>query len=101
MFYGDSQRDRPAALGVLTYELLADLTLKRNYQNFRHVLKPYIYYQGITHPTISPNTPYIFSIDDGFNRLNLIRSGIRNLFYFKKTPLFEPNIIADLYAYSF
>ncbi|MDN3508657.1 MAG: hypothetical protein P0S93_01285 [Candidatus Neptunochlamydia sp.] len=101
VFYGDSQKGRPAALGVLTYELLADLTLKRNYQTFRHVLKPYIYYQGMTHPTISPNTPYIFSIDDGFNRLNLIRSGIRNLFYFKKTPLFEPNIIAELYAYSF
>ncbi|MEM8727571.1 MAG: hypothetical protein AAGE99_02505 [Chlamydiota bacterium] len=101
LFYGDSRKDRPVALGVLTYELVADLTLKRNDRTFRHLLKPYIRYRGMTYPTISPDTPYIFSIDDGLNRLNAIRFGIRNLFYFKKTPLFEPNIIADLYAYGF
>jgi len=101
VFYGDSQRDRPAALGVLSYELLFNLTLKKKFQSFRHVLQPYINYEGVTHPTISPNTPYIFSIQDGFNRLNVIKSGVRNLFYYKSSPLFEPNIIADLYIYSF
>ncbi|MCB1107028.1 MAG: hypothetical protein KDK76_02910 [Chlamydiia bacterium] len=101
VFYGNSQQDRPAALGALIYELLLDLTLKRNYKTFRHTLQPYINYEGMSHPTISPSTPYIFSIQDGFNRLNVIKSGIRNLFYNKKTPLFEPNIIADLYTYAF
>lgn len=101
VFYGDSQKESPAALGVLKYELLADLTLKKNQAAFHHVLKPYIHYQGMTYPTIDPTTPYIFSIDDGFNRLSVIRCGIRNLFYLKKTPLFEPNIIADVYAYHF
>lgn len=101
IFYGDSQRAHPAALGVLTYELLSHLTLKRNYQTVRHVFEPYLNYQGITHPTISPNTPYIFSIQDGFNRLNLIRLGTRNLFYFKNFPLFEPNIIIDLFTFNF
>ncbi len=101
VFYSDSQKDRPAALGVLIYQLLFDLTLKRNYQTVRHVLKPYIYYNGMTHPTISPNTPFTFSIQDGFNRLNVIQSGVRNLFFFKKTPLFDPNITVDLHAYAF
>ncbi|MCP5506192.1 MAG: LPS-assembly protein LptD [Chlamydiales bacterium] len=101
VFYGDSQQDKPAALGVFSYQLLADLTLKKNYPSFRHVLKPYLHYRGMTHPTISPNTPYIFNIQDGFNRLNVIQSGVRNLFYFKDKPLFEPNIIADLSAFTF
>lgn len=101
VFYGDSQRDKPAALGILVYQLLFDLTLKRNFETVRHTLQPYINYEGMTHPTISPDTPYIFSIHDGFNRLNVIKSGIRNLFYMKNSPLFEPNIIADLYIYSF
>ena len=101
VFYGDSQQNKPAALGVLYYHLLADLTLKKNAPSYRHVLKPYIHYQGMAHPSISPNTPYIFSIHDGFNRLNLIKSGVRNLVYFKSKPLFEPNLIADLYTYTF
>lgn len=101
VFYGDSQQEKPAALGVLSYQLIADLTLKKNYHSFRHVLKPYLHYRGMTHPTISPNTPYIFSIQDGFNRLNVIQSGVRNLFYFKNKLLFEPNIIADLSSFIF
>lgn len=101
VFYGDSQRDKPAAVGALLYQILFDLTLKRNYQKMRHVLQPYIHYEGMAHPTISPNTPYIFSIQDGYNRLNVIKSGVRNLFYMKESPLFEPNIIADLFIFSF
>ena len=101
VFYGDSQRDKPAAVGVLFYQLLFDLTLKRHYPTLRHILQPYIHYEGMTHPTISPNTPYIFSIQDGFNRLNVIKSGVRNLFYLKSSPLFEPNVIADLFIFSF
>ncbi|WP_194847550.1 hypothetical protein [Candidatus Neptunochlamydia vexilliferae] len=101
VFYSDSQKDRTAALGVLTYQLLLDLTLKKHYQTVRHVLKPYVYYNGMTHPTISPTTPYIFSTQDGFNRFNIIQSGVRNLFFSKKHPLFDPNIVVDLHAYAF
>ena len=101
IFYGDSHHDHPVGQAVLNYQLSLDLTLKRHYHSLRHVLQPYATYQGLTHPTISPDTPYIFSIQDGFNRLNLLKTGVRNLFFFKKAPLFEPNIIADLYAYSF
>ncbi|NGX50213.1 MAG: LPS-assembly protein LptD [Chlamydiae bacterium] len=101
IFYGDSQLDHPVGQAVLTYQLLLDLMLKRNYPRACHHLQPYAVYQGLTHPTTSPDSPYIFSIQDGFNRLNLLKTGVRNLFYFKSAPLFEPNIIADLYAYSF
>lgn len=101
VFYNDSQKSRSAALGVLHYKLLTQLTLRRNYPSFRHVLQPYANYQGLSHPTISPDTPYIFSIEDGFNRLNLVKAGVKNLFYSKETPLFDPNFTADLFAFAF
>ena len=101
IFYSDSQKDHPVGQAVVNYQLLLDLTLKRHYPKMRHVLQPYAAYQGLTYPTASPDSPYIFSLQDGFNRLNLLKTGIRNLFYTKNSPLFEPNILIDLYAYSF
>jgi hypothetical protein len=101
VLYGDTRENKPAALGVALYQLLFDLTLKKRFETFRHVLKPYIHYEGMTHPSISPNTPYIFGIEDGFNRLNVIKSGVRNLIFYDHSPLFDPNIIADLYVYGF
>jgi len=100
IFYGDSTRHRPVGQLVLRHQLLADITLRRHFKTFCHVLQPYATCHGFTRPTSSPDTPYIFNIEDGFNRLNLLKTGIRNLFYLKKYPLFEPNIIADLYAYT-
>ena len=101
IFYGDSQDRRPASQAAFHYQALMNLKLQRSYQTLRHVIQPYIAYHGITRPTLSPDTPYIFSIQDGFNQLNQLRTGLRTLLYFRQSPLFEPNIIADIYAYSF
>lgn len=101
IFYNKTRRGGSAFQGVLNYEAFLDLTLRKHYPTYQHVLKPYIHYKGLTHPTLSPDTPYIFSLYDGYNRLYQLRSGVRNLFYSKKYPLFEPNFIADVYLYAF
>jgi len=101
IFYSDSRHNHPVSQVVLNYQLSCDCTFKRLYQTFCHLMQPYAFFQGITPPTIDPDTPYIFSIQDGLNRINLLKTGMRNLFYFNKSVLFEPNIIADIYAYSF
>ena len=102
VFYGaTTEKNHPALLTICTYQLLTDLTLKRRYQAGLHVLAPYLHYQGMRGPKPHSPTPYLFSIEDGFHRLNLIKFGIRNLFYLKKFSLFEPNILADFSLYSF
>ncbi|WP_420420899.1 hypothetical protein [Simkania sp.] len=101
IFYNESRDGGAVGQAVLNYEMFIDLTLRRHYQTLRHVLQPYIHYKGLTHPTISPDRPYIFDIDDGFNRLYQLQTGVRNYFYLKKFPLFEPNFIADIYLYAF
>jgi len=100
IFYGNSNRHYPLGQLVLRYQLRADMTIRRRFKTLCHVLQPYATYHGLTRPTSSPDTTYIFNIEDGFNQLNLIKTGIRTLFYLKKYPLFEPNIIAELYAYT-
>lgn len=101
IFYNRSREDHALYQAVLNYEVFLDLTLKKQTDTLRHVMQPYIHYKGLTFPTASPDSPYIFDIQDGFNRLYQLRSGVRNLFYLKKYPLFEPNFIADIYLYSF
>ncbi|MCB1085174.1 MAG: hypothetical protein KDK60_03640, partial [Chlamydiia bacterium] len=101
VFYSDSQQSRAEFLGVLTYGARLEGTMQREFKTLRHIFIPYIRYEGMTHPTISPDTPYVFSIQDGFNRLNLVQPGVRNLFFLRGSSLYHPNIIFDLSAYSF
>jgi len=101
IFYNQSRDGGTASQAILNYEMFIDLSLRRHYQTLHHVVQPYIHYKGLTHPTISPDTPYIFDINDGYNRLYQLRSGVRNSIYLKKYPLFEPNFVADVYLYAF
>lgn len=102
IFYNKSQNGGESIGQIaLKDELFLNLTLRRHYLSFCHIIEPYIHYKGLTQPTVSPDTPYIFGIDDGLNRLCQLQSGIRHLFYLKKYPLFEPNFIVDFYLYAF
>ena len=101
IFYNKTQKKHPAFQALLKTDLFLDTSLKRNYPIFRNVIQPYIHYNGIIHPTLLPDTPFIFSIHDGYNRLSQLKTGIRSLFYSKEHPLFTPNFIIDLHAYSF
>jgi hypothetical protein len=102
IFYNRS-REKGGAIGqaVFKYELSTTLQLIRPYKTLTHYLVPYANYKGASHPTVSPDTPYIFDIEDGFNHLSQLKVGARNLFYLKRAPLFEPNFLADLYFYAF
>ncbi|MBI3211476.1 MAG: hypothetical protein HYZ47_02175 [Simkania negevensis] len=101
IFYNKSQKNASEFQGILRYEFLLNTHLSKNYPKVRHLCEPYIHYQGIFHPTLSPDTPYIFDMRDGYNRLNLLKVGVKNDYYFWSTPLFRPNFSADLYAYTF
>lgn len=56
----------------------------RRYQNWKHVVQPYLNYQYYTYPNTGPNDHFIFDINDGWYRLNMLKFGVENSFYFKE-----------------
>lgn len=101
IFYSDSQKNRAISQAVFNYDLFSKLSLERSFKTVRHIASPYIHFSGLSSPTESPGSPYIFNLNDGFNHLDVLKVGIRNYFYIKNSLLFEPNFVIDLYAYAF
>lgn len=88
------------ALGKFSCNLNADLW--RYYENYKHVITPYIQYDYFTAPTVSPGSHYIFDIEDGWYRLDMMQFGLSQSLYSKQANgLITRPIFADLYANAF
>lgn len=103
IFYSNGPRGEDArwlVFGVFGAELTAPFY--RFYRSQKHVMEPYVSYHYYTSPTVSPKHHYIFDIDDGWVRLNIMRFGTRNSLYKK---ICDGNVsrylFLDLYAYAF
>jgi hypothetical protein len=99
IFYGNSPESEPKWLGLLAYGATLNARAIGQYGEAKHQIEPYAEYIGLTKPTVTPDDHYIFSIADGYDKLNQIRGGVRNL-YFQK-PGSEATFLADLYVNSF
>ncbi|MBA3958587.1 MAG: hypothetical protein H0X51_09395 [Parachlamydiaceae bacterium] len=72
------------------------------YGNNKHVIVPYADYQYYTFPTTSPNDHYIFDIEDGWYRLDMLRFGATQSFYFKDAcSCMRRLVFVDLWANAF
>ncbi len=69
------------SLGIFSFE--AKTRFHKFYENFKHVMAPFARYEYYTSPTSSPKDHYIFDIDDGWYRLNMLRFGLNQNFYHK------------------
>lgn len=88
------------ALGKLGCTLNMDFW--RHYGNFKHVMTPYVKYDYYTSPTVSPNSHYIFDIEDGWSRLDMMRFGMTQSLYRKiSNGCVMRQIYADVYANAF
>ncbi len=102
IFYTKTQTSNaPSGQAVLEYECLADFKLRKHYGFGEHTLIPYAHYRGLTSPTLALDHPYIFSIRDGYDRLNLVRFGLKQLVYLSHSSCFPSNFTFDLYGYAF
>lgn len=99
IFYGSSPQMDSKCLGVISLGGEAKTQLYKCYGNFKHIAEPYIRYQYIPAPTISPNSHFIFDIQDGWHSLHTLRFGARNLLYLN-CPLIR-NMTTDVYSYAF
>lgn len=98
IFYDQSPIKGSTTLATLFYDLTAKTNMYKHYPCHKHMIEPYLSFNGILKPTKSPDDHYIFSLQDGLNELNQLKFGIKNLIYFKNTcSLFT----SDLYAYNF
>lgn len=101
IFYNNGPHRSSIGQGVLTYGCEANTRLYRSYDCFKHMAEPYALYQGISQPLAGINDHFIFNIDDGYARVNLIRAGVRNsLFFYDRSP-FVPLFTGDVFTYLF
>jgi hypothetical protein len=100
VYYQNSPDSNPVGQFILNYGLDISCFLTGKYPKGIHVLQPYANYKGITTPTADPSEVYIFSIHDGFFRINQLRAGFKNLFFTSSQPVL-PKLTLDIYAYGF
>lgn len=84
IYYGSNPHadDHWVTLGILSLE--TNTQLRRRYERLNHVLKPFIKYNYYTMPGVRPNKHYIFDIEDGWYRLNMLTFGIDQSFYYHR-----------------
>ncbi len=101
IFYNNNPENSPKGQAVFSYGLDVRTPLYKPYKGFSHYFEPYTSFKGLSSPTASISDHFIFDLSDGLNRINQLKVGVQQRFYFKDSPLFCPNIYLDLYAYSF
>lgn len=101
IFYNKSPLKSSKEQALFLYGTNLSTNFYKDYTRHKHIVEPYIQYQGITEPTERVDTYYVFSIEDGVNKLNLIKTGIRNQFYSLKHIRAYPTFETNLYANTF
>jgi hypothetical protein len=102
IYYGNVPREnhRWLTLGVVNFE--ANMPFFRLYKQSKHVITPYVSYEGYTYPTSPPPDHFIFDITDGWYRFNMVTFGMRQYWYYKGFEgLMERSLSVDLYAHNF
>lgn len=99
--YSDSPKSDAKLLYTFSYDLNIKTNLKRYFKKHKHIITPYVNYEGLTEPNVSLDHNYIFSINDGYHRLNMVKVGILNEVFSLNEKLFLPRCSIDLFANSF
>ena len=101
IFYTNNPYHEAIGQGMFTYGGELSTQLSKNYPSLKHVVEPYVSYEGLTRPLASNNNHFIFNLEDGYATLNQIRLGLNQSLYSVKNPSFLPNFSWDIYTYGF
>lgn len=101
IFYSNSPSHQSKMLAFLQYGVNVEAQGSRLFKEHRHVIQPYASFTGLSRPSVLPDDHYIFSINDGYNQINQIQAGVRNLLFYSRQLGGEPFFSADLYANAF
>ncbi len=101
IFYGTTPSHQSKCLGVLGYGAKAHLQGSREIGRYKHIIEPYLEYNALSRPTVSPSDHYIFSIQDGYQKIQQIEVGARTLLFSNRRKGKEASFTARLYANAF
>ncbi|MCI0382092.1 MAG: hypothetical protein L0207_03455 [Chlamydiae bacterium] len=101
IFYSNNPNRSSIGQLVLNYGANLSMRLTKQFSNCKHLVQPYIQYFGLSRPQAPVDDYFVFDIDDGFDRLDQVRVGVRNALYIPKNPIFLPRLESDLYLYGF
>ncbi len=99
IFYSKKpNEDTSDGLGSIFYKALLNTQFFRTYSRHVHTIEPFINFYGQTSPTSRTDEHYIFSINDGFHRENILQFGLKNYLYSIKSKKAKPTFDSNLYA---
>lgn len=101
IFYGTSPAHESKCLGLLDYGAKLNFHGVRQFSRYKHVVEPYLEYTALTRPTVAPDSHYIFSIQDGYQKIQQIEIGTRHLLFSHRRTHKEASFSANLYANAF
>ncbi|OGN61704.1 MAG: hypothetical protein A3F40_05070 [Chlamydiae bacterium RIFCSPHIGHO2_12_FULL_27_8] len=101
IFYNKSPNKSSKYQALMLYGGSFTIDFYKKYNLHKHVIEPYVLYEGISKPNSAIDTYYIFSIEDGKNTLHLLKTGIKNSIYSLKHLRGFATFDIDLYANIF
>lgn len=102
IYEGNSPEGGPSFVGLGIFNCELETRMHRFYSRTKHVIRPFVRYEYYTFPTSSPKKHYIFDIDDGWYKLNFVRIGMSQNFYYKdENDLINRYLEADLWTNAF
>lgn len=102
IYEGNSPHGGPSTVSLGIFAIEAETRLHKFYNQYKHVISPFARYEYYTFPTSSPKQHYIFDIDDGWYRLNILRFGLNQNFYLKdKKGYINRFLEADIWSNAF
>ncbi len=102
IYYGGSPEHEPRWMTIGLFGMEFNSRLHRYYGPFKHVLVPYLDYSYYTYPSTSPNDHYIFDIQDGWYRLDMMKCGLQQNFYVKnENGCISRYLLADVWFNAF
>ena len=101
IFYTNTPEHQAQGQGMFTYGGELNTQISRNFPSLKHMIEPYVSYEGLTRPLLNNNRHFIFNLEDGYTTLNQVRFGLAQSFYSFKNPSFLPNFYWDIYTFGF
>ncbi|MFZ0566316.1 MAG: LPS assembly protein LptD [Chlamydiales bacterium] len=99
--YSQTNHGEWAGQAVGDFSVNLETSLSKCTPTWKHVIEPYIHPHYLTHPTLGVDDPYIFTINDAYNQLILVRFGSRHSFFTKTLPFVKRFLWMDVWANAF
>ncbi|MBS0629018.1 MAG: hypothetical protein JSS30_02195 [Verrucomicrobia bacterium] len=101
IYYSRSPNHHAARQFLYTYGADLNCRFSRQFACVKHTAEPYARFLGYTRPNVHVNRYYVFDIHDGYDKVNQLRFGLRQLFFNRGNSIFLPALTVDLFSYAF